>query len=144
MRFNFLNEDIKSLKYYGSGDLAGGIFVKNVVDSLDALESNISELKDDIVELEDLYRYLWLLSFQEMVLEIDKYKVPDEIKKRIKDLDILIDYSPKRFIKFINDNYTAALDETKVDEVRWYEFYDIFYKYARISIGTSSMIINGI
>ena len=132
----FLNEEIRSLKYYGSGDLTGGIFVKNVVDSLEALESNVSELNDDIVELEDLYRYLWLLSFQEMVLEIDKYNVSDEIKKRIKNLHILINYSPKRFIKYINENYTIALDKTKVDEVRWYEFYDIlmeliFNKYAR-------------
>lgn len=135
MRFSFLNEEIKSLKYYGLGNLSGDIFVKNVVDSLEVLESNISELNDDIVELEDLYRYLWLFSFQEMVLEIDKYKVPDEIKKRIKDLHISIDYSPKRFIKYINNNYTIALDKTKVDKVRWYEFYDIlmeliFNKYA--------------
>lgn len=136
MRFSFLNEEIKSLKYYGSGDLAGGIFVKNVIDSLEALESNISELNDNIIELEDLYRYLWLLSFQEMVLEIDKYDIPDEIKKRIKSLNGLIDYSPKRFINFINQNYIIVLDKTKVDEVRWYEFYDIlmeliFNKYAK-------------
>ena len=63
MRFSFLKEEIKSLKYYGYGDLAGGIFVKNVVNELEALESNVSELNDDIVEVEDLFRYLWILSF---------------------------------------------------------------------------------
>ena len=135
MRFSFLSEEIKSLKYYGSGDLAGGIFVKNVVDSLEVLESHVQELNDDIVELEDLYRYLWLLSFHEMVLDIDKYNIPNETKKRIKDFDTLIEYAPKRFIKYINENYTVALDETKVEKVRWYEFYDIlmgliFNKYA--------------
>lgn len=135
MRFNFFNEEIKSLKYYGSGDLAGGIFVKNVIDNLDVLESNVLELNDDIVELDDLYRYLWLLSFQEMTLEIDKYNVTDNIKKKIKNLNDLIDYSPKRFIKYINKNFKIALDKTKVGEVQWYEFYDtlmdlIFNKYA--------------
>ena len=43
MRFSFLSEEIKSLKYYGSGDLAGGIFVKNVVDSLEVLESHVPQ-----------------------------------------------------------------------------------------------------
>ena len=135
MRFSFLKEEIKSLKYYGSGDLAGGIFVKNVVNELEALESNVSELNDDIVEVEDLFRYLWILSFHEMVLEIDKYSLNVDIKIRIKELDKLIDYSPKRFIKYINKNFAVALDKTKVNEVRWYEFYDIlmdliFNKYS--------------
>ena len=83
-----------SLKYYGGGDLAGGIFVKNVVNSLDLLKENIAELNGDIVDLEALYRYLWLLSFEKMTLEIDNYKISDELKQEIKELNSLIDYSP--------------------------------------------------
>ncbi len=128
MRFKFLNEDIESLKYYGSGDLAGSIFVKTVVDSIATLESNISKLNDEINDLEDLYRYLWLLSFKEMVSEIDNYKVPNEIKERIKKLNESLDYCPKRFIEYINKNFEDVLDKTKVDKVRWDEFYDILFE----------------
>ena len=96
MRFSFLNNELKSMRYYGSGDLAGGVFVKDVADSLESIENNLDELNSDIVETEDLYRYLWLLSFKEMADEIDKYKVDESIKDRIKTLSKSLDYSPSR------------------------------------------------
>lgn len=124
MRFSFLNNELKSMRYYGSGDLAGGVFVKDVADSLESIENNLDELNSDIVETEDLYRYLWLLSFKEMADEIDKYKVDESIKDRIKTLSKSLDYSPSRFINFINGNYMDAFDKSKVGERRWYAYFD--------------------
>lgn len=142
MRFSFLSNDIKSMKYYGSGDLAGGVFLKNVINSIELLESNIEELNDDIYELEDLYRYMWLLSFKEMVVEIDKYLISEEIKNKIKSLDLKINYSPGRVIKYINENYKVALDKNNIDEVRWYEFYDILMNiiYGKYSGGINEEV----
>lgn len=124
MRFSFLNNELKSMRYYGSGDLAGGVFVKDVVDSLESIENNLDELNSNIVETEDLYRYLWLLSFKEMADEIDKYKVDESIKNRIKTLSKSLDYSPSRFVNFINGNYMDAFDKNKVGERRWYAYFD--------------------
>ena len=137
MRFSFLNDEIRSMKYYGSGDLAGGIFVKNVIDSLKTIEDNLTEINSDIVEIEDLYRYLWILSFREMVNEIDCYNIEEPIKKKIKQLSQYIDYSPARFIRYINENYESALNKESVTEVRWYEFYDMLMDliYGKYSSG---------
>lgn len=137
MRFSFLNDEIKSMKYYGSGDLAGGIFVKNVIDSLKTIEDNLTEINSDIVEIEDLYRYLWILSFKEMVVEIDCYNIEEPIKEKIKQLSQYIDFSPARFIRYINENYESALNKESVTEVRWYEFYDMLMNliYGKYSSG---------
>ena len=142
MRFSFLNDEIKSMKYYGSGDLAGGIFVKNVIDSLKTIEDNLTEINSDIVEIEDLYRYLWILSFKEMVVEIDLYNIEEPLKLKIKQLSQSIDYSPARFIQFINDNYETALNKECVTEVRWYEFFEMLMNliYGKYSSGINSKV----
>lgn len=116
------------MKYYGSGDLAGVIFVKNVINSINTLEKHIAELNSDILDLEDLYRYLWLLSFKEMSNEIDSYKIDYSLKQRIKSLSEKIDYTPSRFIKYINSNYSTALNKEAIGEIRWYQYFEILMK----------------
>ena len=142
MRFSFLNDEIKFMKYYGSGDLAGGIFVKNVIDSLKIIEDKLTEINSDIVEMEDLYRYLWILSFKEMVVEIDLYNIEESLKLKIKQLSQSIDYSPARFIRFINDNYETALNKECVTEVRWHEFFEMMMNliYGKYSSGINSEV----
>lgn len=136
MQFAFLNGEIESLKYYRFGNLASHVFVDVVKNSIDLLEKNLQILNGDIVNNEDLFRYLWLFSFHDLVNDIDEYKyLDDSMRDRIKELDKKIDRSPKFFINFINKNYKEFFVQKVVDEFYQYGCFDlvldlIFNKYS--------------
>ena len=145
MKFSFLNDEIKSLRYYGAGDLAGGVFVKNVIESLDDIKNNLDEINSEITDVEDMYRYLWLLSFEEMVKEIDLYKIDEETKSKIKGISSLIDYTPLRFITFINEKYKEALNKDDVkNDVMWYEYFSTIMKliYQKYTNGIKNCVFD--
>ena len=96
------------VKYYGNGDLSGNYFLKAVIDNIDSIENN---------------HFLWLLSFKELVLEIDNYNIDESLKERIKTIDSNLDYSYKRFVQFVNDNYKTAFAKDENINIRYYELF---------------------
>lgn len=112
-----------SIKYYGNGDLSGNYFLKAVIDNIDSIENNIKYLNSPLNNQTDLYHFLWLLSFKELVLEIDNYNIDESLKERIKTIDSNLDYSYKRFVQYINDNYKTVFAKEENINIRYYELF---------------------
>lgn len=130
---------ITNIKYYGSNDFAGGFFVKEVCDNIELLERTIEDFNKNIDTVEDVYRYLWCLSFKKMVLEIDHFKIDDELKKRIINLSNAINPPVSSFIQSINNNYRVYFDKSKHENVKWA---DLFYELLEICYGKYCKGIN--
>lgn len=112
-----------SIKYYGNGDLSGNYFLKAVIDNIDSIENNIKYLNSPLNNQTDLYHFLWLLSFKELVLEIDNYNIDKSLKERIKTIDSNLDYSYKRFVQYVNDNYKTVFAKEENINIRYYELF---------------------
>lgn len=117
MKSKFDKSKFCSMKYYGYQDLSSGFFVSNVIDNLQLLEENIDSFNEIYEDLDDFYLYLWLLSFGEMVKELEYYKI-DDVKNRIRSLNSKIDYSPKNFICYINEKYKIIFCKEENDSIR--------------------------
>ena len=111
------------VKYYGNGDLSGNYFLKAVIDNIDSIENNIKYLNSPLNNQTDLYHFLWLLSFKELVLEIDNYNIYESLKERIKTIDSNLDYSYKRFVQYVNDNYKTVFAKEENLNIRYYELF---------------------
>ena len=91
--------------YYGSNDFAGGFFVKAVCENIDYLESMADGLGKNINSIEDMYHFLWCLSFKKMVEDIKNYKIDEALKAKIIKLASCVKPNDMSFVKYINNNY---------------------------------------
>ena len=129
-------ELLTMIKYYGYRDYAGCIFASNVVNNIASLEENVTSINTDVYNLTSMYQYIWILSFEKFVEEIDEYKIDDDIKVRIKQLSLKINPSNKPFSKtfnktfvdYINKNYKIVFSEKSHVEVKWYSIADSLLK----------------
>lgn len=128
MCFAFLDDELKSMMFETLDDKEKEIYVQRVVASLDLLEANIEEINADIVEIEDLYRYLWFLSFQKMAKSISEFDISDEEKERIERLSQSIKDRPKFFIKYINVNYKEVFDKIETEAEKWLKFKEVIFE----------------
>ena len=109
--------------YEKDGDLAGFIFLSNVIDNMSFLETAIAEFDYSISKLEDIYDYLWFVDFIEMSKEISSFKIDNNIKVRIIELSKLIKPNNKAFIQFTNNNIDLVLGKQNIIEpMRWYRY----------------------
>lgn len=128
MRFAFLDDELKSVIFETLDDKEKENYVQRVVASLDLLDANIEEINADIVEIEDLYRYLWFLSFQKMAKSISEFDVSDEVKEKIERLSQSIKDRPKFFIKYINVNYKEVFDKIETEAEKWLKFKEVIFE----------------
>ena len=110
--------------YYEGNSFEDGIFAKEVCDNLDYLESVATNLNKPIATTQDLYIFMWCLSFKEFANEIDCYEIDSSIKPRVLKLSNLINPNGGSFIKYINKNYLEIFDKEKHEKLRWHSFFD--------------------
>lgn len=122
--FVFKNLEIVSYKYYGTSDLASNIFIKNLIENLDLIENNVDNINAPIIDQNDFYQYLWFLNFHKFILDINSFKIENGTVHRLLEIHKKIDYSPKRFILYMNFNYKIIFDRKKNEEIRWYEYFE--------------------
>lgn len=110
-------ELLSVIKYYN--DLSGCRFTKLVLKNLNSLEMEKETLNCEIDDLMTMYQYLWSLSFQEFITNINKYEIEEFNKSRILELGKKIRPNNKSFISFINNNFQFVLKKENHFEVRW-------------------------
>lgn len=115
--FVFKNLELVSYKYYGTSDLASNIFIKNIIENLDLIENNIDNINSPIIDQNDFYQYLWFLNFRKFILDINSFKIEEAIVQKLLEIHKKIDFSPKRFILYMNFNYKIIFDRKRMKKL---------------------------
>lgn len=115
------NKDLifKNINYSIWNEFSAAIFVKDLCDNIDYLESFKERSLISVSSLDDLYIFLWFLSLQEILKEIDSFKLEEEQKQRIKALSNSVSFDDSSVVDFINNEYASIFNKNNHEKDRW-------------------------
>ena len=114
---------LENIVFYETNNYQDNQFVNNVLNNINYYETHIDEINKGVEYISDLYRYIWLFSFQKMVLCIDKYQIENEAKEQLITLFKKIKIDKNSFIKFINSNYKSVFNKAYHVNLKWHVFF---------------------
>ena len=111
--------------YVKGNDFAGLIFVKNVIDNLNAIEEKLHNYTINVSSLYDLYDYFWLQDFLTFSNDVAQYSgISDNDKKRVINISKEIRFDIKSLICFVNNNYEEIFNKNNIEEpMYWFRFF---------------------
>jgi hypothetical protein len=126
------------VKYYGGGDWGGAHFLKNVIENIDFLISEIGIINSPITSIEGLYQFFWKRGCKQLVEELNIYKLTDQEKEKLRRFVSLLTDQKSDFVTFVNKNFASVLAKDGDKDIKWYEFFDLafeaFYKEFSLSL----------
>lgn len=114
---------LENIVFYETNNYLDYQFVNNVLNNIDYYETHIDEINKGVDNIGDLYRYIWLFSFQKMVLSIDKYQIDKEAKEQLTTLFKRIKIDKNSFIKYLNSFYKTIFDKANHAKLKWHVFF---------------------
>lgn len=138
MVLSFFKNKYYTPRYLGLNDASYIFFTKLIDDNFEDIKENILFLNGELKNSEELYQYLWFLSFKKFEKDTRKTGFYDNVREKIDFIKDNYDFSLKRFVIYINGNYSEFFTDKENNSFVFYEYInDVFvliYKECKKSI----------